>query len=219
MYQYFPININLQDCKCLVVGGGRVAERKVMSLLECGAMVWVVSPELTQNLEKLALEGLINYLNREYEPDDLEDCVLVISAADDQQINFRVASDCFSRNILVNVVDDPEICNFTVPSVLRRGSLCIAISTDGKSPALAKKIREELENLFGTEYAEFLELLGEIRNKVLRDVPDGEDRRKIFECLTNSNILELIREGQKELIEEQVVRCMSLAIKEEIKDR
>jgi len=210
MYQYYPVNLNLQNRKCLVVGGGHVAERKVESLLSCGAVIWVVSPTLTQNLEKLADEGSINYLNREYTSGDLEGCFLVISAADDQQVNFKVANDCFSRNILVNIVDDPEICNFIVPSVLRRGSLCIAISTDGKSPTLAKKIREDLESLFGTEYAEFLELMGEIRNQVLRDVPDGEDRRKVFECLINSDILDYIRKGQKELIEKQIARCMSL---------
>lgn len=219
MYQYYPINLNLQSRKCLVVGGGRVAERKVESLLECGAVVWVVSPTLTQNLSKLASEGSINYLSREYTYDDLDGCFLVVSAVDDRQANSKVANDCFARNILVNAVDDPEICNFIVPSVLRRGSLCIAVSTDGKSPALAKKIREEMESLFGNEYAEFLELMGEIRNQVLRDISDGEERRKIFECLINSDILEFIKKGQKELINEQIAQCMPLKIKKEMIDK
>lgn len=209
MYRFFPIAFNLRNRKCLVVGGGRVAERKVRSLLQCGAEVWVVSPELTGGLEKLAEEGAINLVSRRYAAEDLDGCFLVISAADDRSINSRVADDCFARNILVNVVDDPARCSFTVPSVLRRGSLCITVSTEGKSPLLAKKIREELEDLFGPEYAEFLDLMGEVRSRVIRDIPDAETRRRIFECLINSDILELIREGRKELIEERIAQCMS----------
>lgn len=231
MYQLFPVNLDLKDRKCLVIGGGRVAERKVRSLLHCGAEVWVASPELTEGLEKLVEEGAVHFVSRCYATEDLDGCFLVISAADDREVNSRVADDCLARNIPVNVVDDPVRCSFTVPSVLRRGPLCIAVSTTGKSPLLAKKIREELEDLFGPEYAEFLELMGEIRNRVIKNVPDKETRRRIFECLVNSDILELVREktqdtGQVEarergsggarrreslekLIEEQITQCMS----------
>jgi len=210
MYHSFPVNLNLRDRKCVVVGGGRVAERKVRSLLQCGAEIWVVSPELTGELEKLAEEGAINFVNRHYTAGDLDGCFLVISAADDREVNSGVADDCFARNIPVNVVDDPARCSFTVPSILRRGSLCVAVSTEGKSPLLAKKIREELESLFGPEYAEFLELMGDVRSRVIRYIADAETRRRIFECLINSDILELIRSGKKELVEEKVTRCMSL---------
>jgi len=210
MYHSFPVNLNLRDRKCVVVGGGRVAERKVRSLLHCGAEIWVVSPELTGELEKLAEEGAINFVNRHYTAGDLDGCFLVISAADDREVNSGVADDCFARNIPVNVVDDPARCSFTVPSILRRGSLCVAVSTEGKSPLLAKKIREELESLFGPEYAEFLELMGDVRSRVIRYIADAETRRRIFECLINSDILELIRSGKKELVEEKVTRCMSL---------
>lgn len=210
MYYLFPVNLNLQARKCLVVGGGRVAERKVKSLLQCGADVWVVSPELTGELEKLASERTINYARRIYAVEDLDGCFLVISATGDREVNSRVADDCFARNIPVNVVDDPARCSFTVPSVLRRGSLCIAVSTAGKSPLLARKIREDLEESFGHEYIEFLELMGEVRSKAIRDISDKSARRRVFECLINSDILQLIREGKKELIEEQIARCISL---------
>lgn len=224
MHHLFPVNLNLQDRKCLVIGGGRVAERKVRSLLQCGADIWVVSPELTEELEKLAREGNINRISRHYIMEDLDDCFLVISAVDNRDVNSKVAHECFARNIPVNVVDDPARCTFTVPSVLRRGPLCISVSTTGKSPLLARRVREQLEDLFGVEYAEFLELMGEIRSRVLRDVPDGEKRRRIFECLINSDILELIRRktqdaGRKmqdagqpdidKLIEERIAKCTS----------
>jgi len=213
-----------------MVGGGRVAERKVRSLLQCEADIWVVSPELTEELEKLAQEGKITHINRHYTIEDLDDCFLVVSAVDDREVNSEVARECFQRNIPINVVDDPVRCTFTVPSVLRRGPLCISVSTTGKSPLLARRVREQLEDLFGVEYAEFLELMGEIRSRVLRDVPDGEKRRRIFECLINSDILELVRRktqdarrktqdaghktqdaGQPDidkLIEERIAKCM-----------
>jgi precorrin-2 dehydrogenase/sirohydrochlorin ferrochelatase len=211
MNQLFPINLNVQGCKCLVIGGGKVAERKVESLLQCEADIYLVSPKVTQNLEKLAGEGAIKLINRAYNTNDLDGCFLVISATNDQQVNHNVANDCLLRNILINVVDDPDKCNFTVPSVLRRGSLCIAVSTDGKSPILAKKIREELEERFGAEYAEFLDLMGEIRDQVMRDIPDEKKRIMIFKCLIDSDILDLIRKGNKDLVSKQVAGCIALA--------
>jgi len=223
MKHLFPVNLNMRGRKCLIVGGGRVAERKVTSLLQCGAEIWIASPKLTEKLGKLVKEDRVNFAGTHYETEYLQGCALVISAVDDPSVNTRVADDCFARNIPVNVVDDPERCSFTVPSVLRRGSLCIAISTDGKSPLLSRRIREELESSFGPEYAEFLDLMGEIRSRVMRDVPDIEKRREIFECLVDSDILELLRENITEngdagnishalrrIIDEKVTQCMSL---------
>jgi precorrin-2 dehydrogenase/sirohydrochlorin ferrochelatase len=223
MGNLFPVNLNLHGRKCLVVGGGSVAERKVKSLLQCGAEIWIVSPEFASELEKLAGQNKINLIHRHYDTEDLQNCFLVVSAADDPSVNSRVADDCFARNIPVNVVDDPARCSFTVPSVLRRGSLCIAVSTGGNSPLLARKIREEMEELFGPEYARFLELMGEIRSKVIRDIPDIQTRRMVFECLINSDILELIRRSEElrsmskdqndalnDLIEKRIMQCVSL---------
>ena len=206
---HFPVNLDVRHRKCLVVGGGKVAERKVESLLHCGAKVCIVSPDLTDGLRNLADRGIISFVKRRYVTEDLEGCFLVISAVDDSETNSKIADDCLERNILVNVVDDPARCSFTVPSVLRRGPLCVAVSTQGKSPLLAKKIREQLEDLFGPEYSEFVELMGRIRQQVMENVSDREKRRRIFECLIDSNILELIREGKRESIKEQIDRCMS----------
>lgn len=210
MYHYFPVNLNLRSRKCLVVGGGRVAERRVKALLQCGAKVSVVSPTLTEELRRLADASAVDHLNHHYTPDDLNGCFMVISATDDHEVNLRVADDCIAHNVLVNVVDDPARSHFIVPSILRRGSLCIAISTEGRSPLLAKRIREMLETSFGPEYADFLELMGEVRDRLIKNIPDGETRRKVFECLVDSDILELIRKGEKGLIEERIAQCLQL---------
>lgn len=214
MYSFYPVYLDLTSKKCFVVGGGKVAERKVKSLLECGADVWLVSLTLTEELNKLAEENQIHFLNRKFSPDDLDGCFLVISATDDSYINRKVADECLKRNILVNVVDEPDKCSFIVPSVMRRGDLCIAISTSGKSPLLSKKLRLKLEKLFEPEYAEYLELMGKIREKVLQEVSDQKSRREIFECLVNSDILESIQKGEKELVKQKVAKCLSLSIDE-----
>ncbi len=210
MYDFYPVCLDLRGRKCLVVGGGKVAERKVKSLLQCGASVWVVSPSLTNGLAELAEKKQIHYSHRHYSSEDLRACFLVISAAGDLNINRKVADDCLAHNIPVNVVDEPDRCSFIVPSVMRRGDLCIAVSTGGKSPLLAKKIREGLEELFGPEYAEYLELMGALRKKIIQEVPDKQSRQKILESLLNSDILELIKKGERKLVKEKVAQCLSL---------
>ncbi len=210
MYSFYPVYFSLRCRKCLVIGGGKVAERKVKSLLESGASIVLVSPSLTEDLSKLVKKHKIHYLHREYSSEDLEGCFLVISATDDADTNKKVSEDCHARNIPVNVVDEPDRCSFIVPSVMRRGDLCIAVSTGGKSPLLARKIRERLEELFGIEYAEYLKLMGGLRKSIIQEVLDRQSRRKIFECLVNSDILKLIQKGEKELVKEKIQQCLSL---------
>lgn len=207
---FYPIFLNLNKQKCLVIGGGKVAERKVNSLLECGAQVKVVSPEITEKLKEMVKSGTIEHICRKFCSSDLDDVFLVISATSDEDLNNKIAQECRKRNILVNVVDDPEKCSFIVPSVVRRGDLSIAISTSGKSPALAKKIRQELEAYFGPEYGEFLEIMGEIRKKILTEIPSQEERKKVFNKLIQSDILELLKRGNKQLVEERIAQCISL---------
>lgn len=204
MYNFYPIYLNLKNQKCLVVGGGKVAERKVQSLLECGADVHVVSPELTPVLQELAREGKITYVKRGYATTDLEGAFLVIGSTNDERVNKRIADDCFERNMPVNIVDDPPKCNFIVPAVVRQGSLSISISTDGKSPVLARKIRERFEEEFGPEYASFLELMGDLRKKIIATVPEESERRQIFEELAECGILELLKEGKDEDAKERI---------------
>ena len=204
MLSYYPVYLKLDGKKCLVVGGGRIAERKVNSLLESGAQVYVVSPVLTEWLEEIASKDMITVIRRNYTTTGLENAFLVIGATDLQAINTRVARDCHDRNILVNIVDNPGNCNFIVPAVFRQGSLSISISTDGKSPMLAKRIREELKSEFGPEYHEFLELMGNLREQVIAKFPDEKQRRDVFKELVYSDILELLKDGQGEKVKERI---------------
>ncbi|MBS4025610.1 MAG: bifunctional precorrin-2 dehydrogenase/sirohydrochlorin ferrochelatase [Clostridia bacterium] len=210
MANLYPVYVNLVKQKCLVVGGGEVAERKVISLVECDATVTVISPECTQFLRQLAEEGKIDYIQRRYDPGDLEDAFLVISATDNQEVNKLVASSCFSKGILVNIVDVPDLCNFFVPSVVRRGDLTISISTGGKSPLLASKLRKELEGQFGEEYQQYLEIMGRVRQQVLTECDDPSKRKAIFQRLVESDILQLLREGKEFSAKERVNQCLSL---------
>lgn len=200
----FPVNLNLYGKKCLVVGGGNVAERKVKNLLDSGAEVYVVSPIFTEWLENASANGLISAYKRCYETADLDGVFLVIGATDDCDINNKIADDCNQRNLLVNIVDSPGRCNFIVPAILRRGSLTVSVSTDGRSPMLARKIRDELDALFGSEYAEFLDLLGLVREYVLKNVLCEETRRDIFYKLVHSDIPDLLKDGKHEIVKERI---------------
>lgn len=204
MSNLYPVYLDLRRKKCLVVGGGKVAERKVRSLLDCGAEVYVVSPQLTTELAGMNRAGEIVYIERNYTTTDLESAFLVISATDDEKINRRVAVDCLERNILINVVDDPAKCNFIVPAVFRQGALSVSVSTEGKSPLLARKIREDLPAVFGPEYGEFLELMGDLREQIINTVAVPEERRRLFYDLVNSDILELLKNGQHEKVKERI---------------
>ncbi|GAW93600.1 precorrin-2 dehydrogenase/sirohydrochlorin ferrochelatase family protein [Calderihabitans maritimus] len=210
MTSYYPVFFDLSRRPCLVVGGGKVAERKVRDLLRAGAAVTVISPQLTGGLEELARRGAIQYLARPYQAGDVEGYFLVVSATGDKSVNEQVARECHARDIPVNVVDAPALCTFIVPAVLRRGSLAIAVSTGGKSPYLAGKIKKKLEEEFGPEYAELTDLLGEVRDEVLKACQDPLKRKEVFRCLVESDLLELIKQGNKKMIRERISRCLSL---------
>ncbi len=180
MEQFYPVYLDLRGRKALVVGGGKVAGRKVKRLLNCGAQVVVISPALAPVLQELAAAGKIEYLQHSYDPCHLEGVFLVIGASSDHETNRRVAEDCFSRNIPVNIVDIPPLCSFYVPSLVSRGPLSIAISTAGKSPAFARLLREQLENLYGPIYGEFTDYLGKLRPRILREISDPQQRKALF---------------------------------------
>jgi precorrin-2 dehydrogenase/sirohydrochlorin ferrochelatase len=186
MPNYYPIYLNLENKRCLVVGGGEVAERKVLTLLEYAARVVVISPQLTPKLRELADEQQISWLERPYQEGDAQEAFLLVGATDDLKLHRQLKTEAEKYNLLVNIVDVPEYCNFIVPSIVKRGDLCISISTGGKSPALAKKIRRQLEQQFGPEYAEFLELMGNWRQDVLQKVPDIKQRKVIFQKMVDS---------------------------------
>jgi precorrin-2 dehydrogenase/sirohydrochlorin ferrochelatase len=160
---YFPAFLDLRGRRCLVVGGGAIGERKTKDLVDCGARVTVVSPALTPALSALAAAGLVAHRARTFLRSDVRGCALVIAATGSARVDDAVAAEARRRNALVNVVDRPTHCDFIVPSVLRRGELQIAVSTGGRSPALAREIRRWLEPLFGPEMGEVVEHVGRAR--------------------------------------------------------
>jgi len=188
---YYPVFLNLAGKKALVVGGGRVAERKVLSLLAAGAGITVVSPSLTKRLAKQASEGRITHRARNYRRGDLKGAFLVIAATDDSALNRQVAIDAPA---LVNVVDVPGECNFIAPSVVRRDPLIVAVSTSGASPALSRAIRKELEVLYGPGFSDYLRFVKKIRAKALKEIPDGKKRMKFLKTLASEETLKTIRE-------------------------
>jgi precorrin-2 dehydrogenase/sirohydrochlorin ferrochelatase len=198
--QYYPIHLDIQNRQCLIVGGGAVGTRKVNTLLECGARVTVVSPEPTPQLTRLASEGSITLEKRDYRSDDITGMFLVIGATDDESLNRRVSKDAERAHILCNIADRPEVCNFILPSIVRRGDLVITVSTSGKSPALAKHLRQKLEAQFGREYADFLLLMGTIRKKLLSQAHAPEAHKDLFHKLIDSNLIELMQAGKTEEI-------------------
>ncbi len=169
MSTYYPIFLNVQGRKCVVVGGGEVAERKARALVEQGASVTVISARVCDGLAQLAEQGTIQISPRDYQPGDLEDALIAIAATDDPKVNMKVAREGRERGVLTNVADAPEHSDFIVPSLLRRGDVSIAVSTGGRSPALARKIRTELEQGFASEYASLALLLSEVRQELKRD--------------------------------------------------
>jgi precorrin-2 dehydrogenase/sirohydrochlorin ferrochelatase len=195
--QYYPVFLNINAKKCVVVGGGQVALRKVIALLERKANVEVISPELCSELNKLAKDGQIQVTRRHYQPGDLQGALVAIAATDDHYINTMVAQEAQSTSVLINVVDDANHSNFIVPSCICRGDLTIAISTSSKSPALARKLRTRIENDLGDEYASLILLIDEVRNEIKRQkIKVSSDSWQ--EALDLDLLLELIRKGKTE---------------------
>jgi precorrin-2 dehydrogenase/sirohydrochlorin ferrochelatase len=194
----YPINlVGLADKRCIVVGGGEVAQRKVESLLEAGAeRVVVISPRLTQRLRALLQAKRIEHRPQAYRQGDLEGAFVVIAATGDPDVNRDVWQEAQERNLLINVVDDPHRCNFFVPSVVRRGDLTISICTGGQDPTLSARLRQELEPRFGREYAAFLEIAGALRDRVGREL-SGRARLRFWYALTDSELLALLKEGKR----------------------
>ena len=194
--KYYPIYLNLQDRPCVVIGGGDVGWRKAERLLDCGARVTVVSPVLTPTLQALGEEGRIRIIGENYAPNHLEGAFLVIGATNREEVNERICRDCRKRGILVNIVDDPPRCDFILPALCERGDLSLAVSTAGKSPALAKRIRQEMETAYGNEYGLLLSVMGRIRERLLEQDRPQDDNRRIFEALLDSPLLDALRQGR-----------------------
>jgi precorrin-2 dehydrogenase / sirohydrochlorin ferrochelatase len=192
----FPIFLKLEGRRCLVVGAGPIAEGKIHGLLQAGALVEVVAPRAVPRIQEWFGQGVLNWKPRTFEPSDLESVSLVVAATPLRQVNTQIFQEARLRNVLCNSVDDPENCDFYYPAVVQRGDLQIAISTGGRSPALAQRLRQELEEQFGPEYETWLNELGAARDQMFAAKLDVETRRKLLhelasrEAFNNRNIVQ-----------------------------
>jgi siroheme synthase-like protein len=196
-FPYYPIYIDIEDRDVLIVGGGAVCTRKAETMMKYGARVTVVSPEVTEEIDAWAREGKITLQRKPYEESDLDGRSMVIASTDDPCVNARVARDARRRRLPVNVVDVTHLCEFIVPAIVERGSIQIAVSTGGKSPALARTLKEELQRLVGPEYAEVNDTLGSLREAAKKTLPTDTDRKRFFDGIIARGILELLRAGRR----------------------
>ncbi|WP_434630462.1 bifunctional precorrin-2 dehydrogenase/sirohydrochlorin ferrochelatase [Thermoanaerobacterium thermosaccharolyticum] len=187
---YYPIMLNITNKNCLVVGGGKVAYRKILTLLEFGASVTVLSPYFVNDILKLYYSQKIKLIKRKYQRKDVENYYLVVVATNDKIVNKKISEECAEKNILVNVVDDKELSTFITPSVIRRGDLTISISTNGKSPLLSKRIREMLENVIVEEFGGLISELSSTRDKLKSSSMSLDEKIKLYDdIIRKSNLL------------------------------
>jgi precorrin-2 dehydrogenase / sirohydrochlorin ferrochelatase len=189
--QYYPIFLDISKKPCLVVGGGKVAERKVRTLITFKAVVILVSPKTTRAISRLYQKGAIEVIEREYMEDDLMGIALVFAATGNEEINARIKADAEKRNIPVNVVDNPKLCDFIVPSIIKKGPVTIAISTSGTLPSLSKKLRQLISRQITGDYVRYAYKLGNIRKLLIDTVKDNGKRRQIMKTLVKLDIKEL----------------------------
>ncbi|HMV46705.1 MAG TPA: bifunctional precorrin-2 dehydrogenase/sirohydrochlorin ferrochelatase [Blastocatellia bacterium] len=196
--RYYPIYLDLKDRAVLVVGGGLIAEGKAMQLLDAGAKLRLVSPDLTPHLAQLAERGEIEYRQRKFEIEDLNGVALVISATNDPAANGEIARRAAELGLLFNVVDQTALCNFITPALVTRGDLQISVSSGGGSPSVVQRVKREIAGLIGEEYGELLAVAAEMRAEAKRLIPDFEARRKVLHAFAESEAIELLRAGKRE---------------------
>ena len=197
--RFYVACLKLTGRRTVVVGGGAIALEKAEGLLACGASVHVVAPELVPELREFADAGDVQWSEREYAEADLEGCLIAIAATDDTDVNIQVYEQAEARAMLVNIVDVPPLCNFILPAIVRTGPIAVAISTAGASPALAKRMKREIAELFGEEYARLAVILNGARGWAKGTLPTYRDRKEFFEGIVNGDPdpVALLREGRE----------------------
>lgn len=213
-YSYYPIFLNIQGKKCLVVGGGNVALRKVQALLEHGADIEIVSPDLCPELKQLEKEEKIRTIQRDYKQADLKNAFIAIAATNDANTNERIAAGARRSGVLINVVDDPDNSDFIAPSYFRRGDIVVAVSTCGRSPALARKIRGELEKDFQAEYAKLALVADEVRSELKQQgiTVSNEAWQKVLDL---KSLIELLRRGKNQQAKEIMLSTLKILEQQE----
>ena len=206
--------LRLSGRRCVVIGGGDVGLEKVEGLLACDADVTLVAPVAHPALAQLALEGSIRWERRPYRTPDLDRALIAIAATDDTDLNIHVYEDAEARSMLVNVVDVPPLCNFILPAIVRCGPLAIAISTAGASPALAKRMKREIGELFGEPYAMLAVLLNDARGWAKATLPTYQDRKEFFESIVNGDPdpIQLLRAGDVQAVRDLIESAQRAAV-------
>lgn len=198
MRSLFPIFLKLEGRRCLLVGAGEIGESKIASLLDTGSALRVVAPQATATVEKWSRDGQIEWRKREFQDSDLDDCFLVIAATSSNELHERIYRLAKQQGVLCNIVDVPELCDFYYGALVRRGALQIAISTGGESPALAQRLREELEKQFGEEYGSWLSELGALRKRLRAEITDPEEqKRQLHELASEASFRQFQKRRQK----------------------
>ncbi|MDQ0338382.1 precorrin-2 dehydrogenase/sirohydrochlorin ferrochelatase [Caldalkalibacillus uzonensis] len=206
----YPVILNIEELPVVVIGGGTVAARKVGKLLEAGAQVTVVSPQLAPDLKEWARQGKIRWLDKQFDPGDIRGARLVIAATNDPHVNIAVYN-ALEPQQWINIVDRPDLSHFIVPTTFRRGKLSISVSTSGASPGLAKKITAELAERYDDVYADYVDFLASCREEILQHVSDQKQRQRLFAALLDPVFLRLTREGKQEERSARYRRLLSTA--------
>ena len=196
---YYPLLLDIAQKPCIVLGGGKVAERKAKMLLRFDAKVKLISPEVTNTLRLLAQKGKIDIVRRQYRTTDLRNVSLVFAATDDEKTNNKIRDDARRRNIPVNVVDNPDLCGFIVPSIIKKGPIVIAISTSGVLPLLSKKLRKEIDAVVTKDYIRYADTIGKFRKYIINHIEDKKVRRDIMKRINGMSMEELNSMGLKEI--------------------
>jgi siroheme synthase-like protein len=210
-YPYYPIYLDVENRSAVIIGGGNVCARKAETMMRYGARVTVVAPRVTEEIEQWAREGCLSVRRKKYDHSDLEGANIVIASTDDQYVNEQIAFDCRARRIPVNVVDVTPLCEFIVPAIIESGSVQIAVSTGGRSPALARTLKEDLQRFIGPEYSEVNDVLGTLRDGAKRVLPTDVDRKRFFDGIIAAGILEMLREGRRAEAYETIARACESA--------
>lgn len=195
---YYPAFLNLNGARCVVFGGGIVAERKVGGLLDAGANVTVISLDITHGLKRLFQKDRIKYINRSFRPDDFMGVFLAVAATDNEKINEIISQTAIKYGTPINVVDRPALSNFIVPSVMRRGPLCIAVSTSGASPAMAAVIRRDMERTYGPAFGDYLKKLRGLRADAMKAIKDPKKRAAYLKSLASKDIVNKLKKAKNQ---------------------
>jgi len=206
-FPYYPIFLDIEDRDVVIIGGGPVCERKAETMMRYGARVTVVSPNFTPAIEAWASDGKLRIRRKPYDAGDLDGASIVIASTDDEAVNTQIATDCRKRKIPVNVVDVTHLCEFIVPAIVEQGSIQLAVSTGGKSPALARTLKEDLQKFVGPEYAEINDLLGTLRPSAKRVLPTDTDRKRFFDGIIARGVVEMLRQGRRREAYETIARA------------